>query len=199
MSQQQLDPYTAAVENTEITPQTKIDGLNAIVKANHFGMLTTISPSGEVHSRCMAPASTEGLVFQFLANNASHKFDEIQANSNVNLSFIDTSTTNWASIAGRASITRDQALIEKLWSPQVGAYFTDLGDGVHKGDKHDPRVSVICVTPTEIRYWVSNSTAVGRAYEHAKGAVTGKVATPGELRTITPDELQLVFGLNKTH
>jgi hypothetical protein len=63
MSQAQkqfLDPYTAAAENDELTPQKKIDGLNDIVKANHFGMLTTIAPNGEVHSRCMAPASTEG-------------------------------------------------------------------------------------------------------------------------------------------
>jgi len=58
-----LDPYTAAAENDDLTPQKKIDGLNAIVKANHFGMLTTVAPNGEVHSRCMAPASTEGYVY----------------------------------------------------------------------------------------------------------------------------------------
>lgn len=132
-------------------------------------------------------------MFQFLANNASYKFDEIQANSHVNLSFIDTSSTNWASIAGRATISRDQAQIDKLWSPFVAGYFSDLGDGIHKGDKHDPRVSVINVTPTEIRYWVSTSTAVGRAMEHAKGAVTGKLTAPGEIRTITPEEVRTLL------
>jgi len=192
-----LDPYTAAAENDDLTSQKKIDGLNDIVKASHFGMLTTVAPSGEVHSRCMTPASTEGLVFQFLANNASYKFDEIKANSNVNLSFIDTSTTNWASIAGKATVSRDQATIDKLWSPFIAGYFANLHDGVHKGDKTDPRVSVISVIPHEIRYWVSTSTSVGRAMEHAKGSITGKLTAPGEIRTITSDELQLVYGLNK--
>jgi general stress protein 26 len=134
----------------------------------------------------MTPGS---LVFQFLANNVSYKFDEIKANSNVNLSFIDTSTTNWASIAGQATVSRDQATIDKLWSPFVAGYFTDLKDGVHKGDKTDPRVSVISVIPHEIRYWVSTSTVVGRAVEHAKGAVTGKLTAPGEIRTITSEEV----------
>jgi general stress protein 26 len=154
------------------------------------------------------------LVFRFLANNASYKFDEIKANSNVNLSFIDTSTTNWASIAGKATVSRDQATIDKLWSPFIAGYFANLNDGVHKGDKTDPRVSVISVVPNEIRYWVSTSTSLGRAMEHAKGAVTGKLTAPGEIRTITSDEvritvqfldfaystvpqLQLVYGLNK--
>jgi len=63
MSQAQkdlLDPYTAAAEKDDLTPQKKIDGLNDILNATHFGMLTTVAPNGEVHSRCMAPASTEG-------------------------------------------------------------------------------------------------------------------------------------------
>ncbi|KAG8802548.1 hypothetical protein FRC17_006391 [Serendipita sp. 399] len=193
-----LDPYTTAAENEDLTPQKKIDGLNEIVRATHWGMLTTRSPAGEMHSRAMAPASTEGLQFLFIANNVSYKFDEIQADNHVNLSFIDSKTTNWASIAGTASISRDQELIKKLWSPFISGYFTDLGDGVHKGDATDPRVSVIKVVPREIRYWVSNTGAVGRALEHAKGAITGKLTAPGEIRTITEQELQLVFGLNKS-
>ncbi|KAG9019933.1 hypothetical protein FS842_007726 [Serendipita sp. 407] len=193
-----LDPYTTAAENESLTPQKKIDGLNEIISATHMGMLTTRCATGELHSRAMSPASTEGLQFFFLANNASYKFDEIEADNHVNLSFIDTKTTNWASVAGTASISRDQELIKKLWSPFVAGYFSDLGDGVHKGDASDPRVSIIKVTPREIRYWVSNSGAVGRALEHAKGAITGKLTAPGEIRTITEQELHLVFGLNKS-
>ncbi|CAG7850660.1 Protein bli-3 [Serendipita indica DSM 11827] len=192
-----LDPYTAAAENDEITPQKKIDGLYEIIKATHMCMLVTRAPDGHLHSRCMTASSTEGLQFLFLANNVSYKFEEISADSHVNLSFVDTKTTNWASVAGTASVSRDPELIKKLWSPYVAGYFSDLGDGVHKGDANDPRVSIIKVVPTEIRYWVATSGAVGRAMEHAKGAITGKLTAPGEIRTITPEELQLVFGLNK--
>lgn len=164
-------------------------GLNAIIKACHMGMLTTRSPEGALHSRAMSPASVKGLQFLFLANNASYKFDEIKSDSHVNLSFIDTSTTNWASVAGTATISNDKALIKELWSPFVSGYFSDLKDGVHKGDADDPRVSVIKVTPTEIRYWVATSGKVARSLEHAKGAVTGKMTAPGEIRTITPNEV----------
>jgi hypothetical protein len=31
------------------------------------------------------------------------------------------------------------------------AWFGDLGDGVHKGDENDPRISLIEVTPDEVR------------------------------------------------
>jgi hypothetical protein len=125
----------------------------------------------------------------------------------VNVSFIDVNTTNWASISGVAKVHNDKKLIETLWSPlcvtpfpslrstlipatrSISGYFSDLGDGVHKGDKNDPRVSVIEVIPDEvpfflppslstyfltafipqIRYWVATSGALGRAVEHAKG------------------------------
>lgn len=78
-----------------------------------------------------------------------------------------------------------------LTCDSIAGYFTDLKDGVHKGDADDPRVSVIKVAPNEIRYWVATSGAVGRALEHAKGAVTGKLTAPGEIRTITSEEVRL--------
>jgi len=192
-----LDPYTSTAENDDITPQKKIDGFQEIVNATHMCMLTTRDPSGELHSRCMAPASSEGLRFLFIANNVTHKFDEISADRNVNVSFLDVKSTNWASVSGFATIKQDKELVKKLWSPLIAGYFSDLGDGVHKGNAEDPRVSVIEVVPNEIRYWVATSGAVGRALEHAKGAVTGKLTAPGEIRTITSNEIQLVEGLHK--
>jgi hypothetical protein len=71
----------------------------------------------------------------------------------------------------------------------VSAYFGDLGDGIHRGDYNDPRVSIIEVIPDEIRYWVSTSNALSHGISVAVGAVTGKVSVPGELRTITSQEV----------
>jgi hypothetical protein len=72
----------------------------------------------------------------------------------------------------------------------VAAYFGDLKDGVHKGDENDPRVSLIEVVPEEIRYWMPTKGTIGRAIETGVGAMTGKVAAPGELRTITEAEVR---------
>ncbi|KAI9070047.1 hypothetical protein FKP32DRAFT_1670794, partial [Trametes sanguinea] len=47
-----------------------------------------------------------------------------------------------------------------------------------------------------IRYWYATRGKAGQAVDVAVGAVTGKTAAPGELRTITKEEIQLVQGLN---
>jgi hypothetical protein len=38
---------------------------------------------------------------------------------------------------------------------------------------------------------VSTSTKMGRSIEYAKGAATGKMTVPGELRTITKEEVNI--------
>jgi hypothetical protein len=65
-----------------------------------------------------------------------------------------------------------------------------LKDGVHKGDENDPRISIIQVVPEEIRYWLPTKGTIGRAIETGVSKMTGKVAAPGELRTITKAEVR---------
>ncbi len=52
----------------------------------------------------------------FIANRVSAKFDEIENDAHVNVSFYDEATTNWASYSGIAKITQDKTKIEKHWS-----------------------------------------------------------------------------------
>ena len=52
----------------------------------------------------------------FIANKASLKFDEIENDAHVNVSFYDPSSTNWASYSGVAKVSQDKAKIEKHWS-----------------------------------------------------------------------------------
>jgi len=190
------DPYTQKAMNNNLTPQQKIDGLKEVLNVAKTGMLTTRGTDGNLHSRAMAPASTEGLHFSFLANSDSYKTDEIEADPHVNVSFFEPGSNHWASISGTAKLSKDRELVKKLWSPFVKAWFGDLGDGTHKGDENDPRVTVIEVIPSEIRYWYSTRTKIGSAIEVATSTITGNVAQPGELRTITKQELALVEGLN---
>jgi hypothetical protein len=69
----------------------------------------------------------------------------------------------------------------------IGSYFGDLGDGIHKGDENDPRVAAIEVVPDEIRYWLASSLPV--SVQEVASTVQGKVTVPGELRTITNEEV----------
>ena len=53
----------------------------------------------------------------FFANRVSHKFDELQNDVHVNVSFYDEKTTNWASYAGTAKVSQDKDKIAQHWSP----------------------------------------------------------------------------------
>jgi len=192
------DPYVEKATNNDLTAQQKIDGLKEILAASNcrYGMLTTHCPDGQLHSRAMALASHDSLHFSFFTNTASHKVDELSTDSHVNLSFLDPSTTNWVSISGFAKVTRDQEEINRLWNHSVAAYFDNKHDGTHTGDQNDPRVGIIEISPEEIQYWYVTKGKVARTLETAKGAVTGNTAAPGELRTISKQEIQLVESLH---
>ncbi|KAK7035494.1 hypothetical protein VNI00_011787 [Paramarasmius palmivorus] len=187
-----LDPYVANSESQKVTPQQKIHDLQSLLKSTQAGMLVTRSSDGSLHSRAMTPVAPDSetqLNLLFFANNASHKFEEIQHDSHVNVSFYDTGNTSWASYAGIARIKQDRELIKKHWSTSLSAWFGDLKDGIHKGDENDPRVSLIEVEPYEIRYFIATKGAIGRAIETGISAVTKGVSTPGELRTLTKEEV----------
>ncbi|KAH7925524.1 hypothetical protein BV22DRAFT_1064739 [Leucogyrophana mollusca] len=197
--QARLDPYTAAAENTNITLQEKITDLHSVIRTAKTGMLVTRDSNGNLHSRAMNPATpyTETqLSLIFLANNVTHKFEEIDNDAHVNVSFCDPSSTNWVSYSGKAKVSQDKDMISKHWSHFITGYIGDLKDGVHKGDKHDPRVSVIEVVPDEIRYWITQHTSPVRTVQVAASAAMGKATAPGELRTITKEEIQLTEGLH---
>jgi len=66
-----------------------------------------------------------------------------------------------------------------------------LGDGSHRGDENDPRVCIIEVVPKEIRYWLSTSGSLSRGVQEVVKTVKGEVAIPGEMRTITAEEVGL--------
>ncbi|KZP22403.1 hypothetical protein FIBSPDRAFT_739199 [Athelia psychrophila] len=200
MAANPLDPYVAkATDHPKISPQEKIKGVHEIIKAVKSAMLTTRAADGHMHSRAMAPAGPHEdsqLTLYFIGNNVSDKFDEIANDQHVNVSFSDHSTTNWVSYCGIARVSQDRDLIKKHWSKLTAAWFGDLKDGVHKGDENDPRVSIIEVVPDEIRYWITKSGTISQGAQVAFGAVTGHAAAPGELRTISKDEIQLTQGLN---
>ena len=80
----------------------------------------------------------------------------------------------------------------------IAPYFGDLGDGVHKGDENDPRVAAIEVVPDEVRYWLAKGP-ISRGVQEIASAVQGNVAAPGELRTITKQEVSIPQTQPRSH
>jgi general stress protein 26 len=112
-------------------------------------MLTSRDTDGALHSRAMSPASHQGLVFSFIANRDSGKFDELANDPNVNVSFSDPSSSDWASVAGTAKVNTDVEAIKKLWTPLLKSWFGEI-DKEHNGQPGDPRIAIIEVIPTEV-------------------------------------------------
>jgi len=154
-------------------------------------MTTHVAETNKLATRCMALAATEGngvdLIFH--SNSESGKTDDLKADSDINIGFLNSSG-EWASISGKADIISDREAVRKYYSPSLKAWLGDLGDGKHDGGPEDPRIVLIKVKATTAQYAVSKKTAIGSIVEVAKGVVTGEAASVNKLRHISEAELQ---------
>jgi general stress protein 26 len=85
-----------------------------------------------------------GNLFFLSASDSAHNHD-IETDPAVRLFFQGSKHSGFLYFDGRASISRDQAKIKELWSFMMKTWFTE-------GD-HDPRITVIQVTPVQGYYW----------------------------------------------
>ncbi|KAJ9101907.1 hypothetical protein QFC19_004987 [Naganishia cerealis] len=187
------DEYSKQSQNENVPLQDKVAEVQAIMKKVGTSMLTTVGTDGKsLHSRAMYPASTDKLKLVYIYDNTSHKDDEMKHDVDVNVSFLEPIGGDWISVAGNATTTTDRSEVSKYYSASTKAWFADLGDGVHDGSGNDPRVSVLKVQPTEIRYYARKETLLTQAAEvAAKAFGTGGMATPGAIRTITGKEVSI--------
>merc|ERR1712093_356632 len=173
------DPYKATNKD-ETSIQEKVEDLSEFVKACKFGMMTTRDgSSGALVSRCMALAAQEtgGIDLIFHTNTESGKTNDIDSDSHINISFLNSSG-EWASVSGKASIVTDR-------------------DGKHDGSENDPRIGVIRVEAVTATYAVVRKNAVSRAAEMAQGVITGKAPAVNKLREISEQELSTWRSSNK--
>jgi general stress protein 26 len=125
----------------------------------------------------------------FHTNTESGKTDDLEADSHINVSFLNSSG-EWASIAGQASVETDRSLVKKYYSASLKAWLGDLGDGVHDGSENDPRIGVIRVKMVSATYSLVSKNIVSRAAEIAVGTVTGKPASVNSLREISEADVR---------
>jgi len=190
-SSQPADPYKAKNKD-EPGLEQKVNDLSAFIQSAKFGMLTTrIADSGLLVSRCMALAAQEsgGIDLIFHTNTHSGKASDLDSDSHVNMSFLNSSGS-WASISGTASVIEDRSVVKKYYTPTLKTWLGDLGDGTHDGSENDPRIGVIRIKAVTATYAVSTGTFVGRGIEMVKGAVTGEVASVNDLREISEQEIK---------
>lgn len=159
-----------------MTNDDDLDTIRTIVSGTRIAVLTTRSSSAELHSRPLAVLDYpfEGTLW-FFTQDPSPKTDDIAGDPQVNASFTDGKS--YLSIAGTATVDRDQTRIDQLWNPMAEAWF-------EKG-REDPTVALLRVDATSAEYWAIDKPGIVRAFEIAKGIITKTPPDVGENRTVS--------------
>ncbi|WP_234031233.1 pyridoxamine 5'-phosphate oxidase family protein [Mycetocola zhujimingii] len=146
-----------------------------LVKASKIALLTTVTPSGQLHSR---PLATQESDFDgdlwFFTQDPSSKVDDIRSNDQVNAAF--ESGKGYLSISGSATLVHDRDKINELWSPALEAWFPD--------GKDDPTVALIKVSAQSAEYWATNEPGVVTMFKIAKAVVTGSQPDIGDNKSV---------------
>ena len=185
------DPSVSKQYDTETPKADQIQDLYHIVDGLKSCLLVTERSGVGPIGRSMAVAKRTGPDFLFLANVNSRKFEDLRNSDTASITFQDSSTQNWVSIAGKAAkASNADPRIKGLYNKGVSAWFGDLGDGVHNGGPEDPRVALIEVKPNYIVYWKSTVGSIGFAKEVAMGSMKGQVANTGVMREFKNADIQ---------
>jgi len=142
-----------------------------LVQKFRTAMLITRAPDGSLRGRPLSLASKhDGGKLYFSTSIDSPKVEEMAASPEVVVTLQDSAL--YVSISGTAQISRDPALIERLWSEPWRVWFPE--------GKSDPSLSIVTVTPREAEYW-DQTGAKGIKYflELIKAYATGTTPESG--------------------
>ncbi len=135
-------------------------------------MFTTFTENRPMPSRPMAMQGVdeEGALYFFSAAS-SDKNKELAADPAVQLFFGKEGPSEYLSLYGSATISRDRDKIEEYWNPFVKTWF--------QGGKDDPDLTVIRVQPDTIHYWDTKNNQMVAWLKIAASLVTGKTMDDG--------------------
>src|SRR6476659_6077320 len=103
--------------------QDETDKIAELVDKARVAHVTTVAEDGRLVSRPLAVLDRpfDGELYFFTADPSS-KTEQVRDNDQVNLA-LQVGNDGFVSIAGTASISRDQALIDELWNKYAEAWF----------------------------------------------------------------------------
>jgi len=102
----------------------------------------------------------------FFSREGSDKNLEIIADNRVQLFYSNSSSSEYMSIYGKATILKDAAKAKELWSAIAKTWFNDGYD--------DPELTLVKVEPEDGYYWDTKNGKVISLMKMVAGAITGK-------------------------
>ena len=149
-----------------------------------IAMLTTRRADGHLVSRAMATQKrAAGADLWFVTCQDTGKVHEIESDPHVNLSYYKDRTSEWLSVSGLATLSRDPDTIKKLWAPDWKLWFADDGDPRH-GTPDDPRIVLIGVQVHAAAFLEINKPQPLVLFELVKGWLTGTQPQYGEMHHV---------------
>ena len=165
-------------QNNDTDHQAEIEKLGKMIKSIKYAMLSTVDKDGSIRSR---PMATQDLDFNgelwFFTKASAPKVDEVDSEHHVNVSYADPSGQTYISISGMATLVRDKAKNNELWTTPMKAWFPNGPD--------DPDVALLKVDVDKAQYWDTPSSGIAHTVGLVSALVTGKPARLGEVEKIT--------------
>ncbi len=139
----------------------------SLIKDIKTALLVTTGQGGQLHGRPMVALNKEfdGDLW-FASREGAPKLDEIAEHQQVLLAYAEPKDQDYVSLSGRASLVRDPAKVESLWSESMRVWFP-------KGPA-DPSITLIKVTVESAEFWDAPSSAWVYATGYAKARLTGE-------------------------
>ena len=167
----------------------KLQELYELIDGMEIALLTTRRADGLLVTRPMATQKQEPHAdLWFVTSIETHKVEELEADPHVNLGYYDSSSREWVSVSGVATVSQDRAKIHELYQPDWKAWFGDEG-GARDGGPDDPRLALIYVDARAVHYLKSKYAKPRILFELAKGFVTGQAADVGREEHLEGGEL----------
>jgi general stress protein 26 len=139
-----------------------------IEKSKKTGFFCTNIKTGEGFST--RPMSVQKIeddgTLWFLSPIDSHKNEHLLYDPTVQLLFKGSDYSDFLSLFGTATVSRDEQKIEELWEPILKTWFTE--------GKDDPRITVIQFTPQSGYYWDTKHAQIVAFAKQMIGAAIGK-------------------------
>ena len=149
-----------------LTDEKAVAKLKSLAEDIKICMFCTELTSLPINTRPMGvqEVDEDGNIW-FISSQRSNKNFEIKEDDRVQLIFSKIQASEYLSVYGNATIYKDKAKIEQLWSPIAKAWFEE--------GKEDPDITVIKVSPSDVYYWDTKDGKIVSLLKIAAAAITG--------------------------
>lgn len=157
--------------------EKSFEKVKEIANDTRVAMLTTIDEHGHLHSRPMALNDIEedGTMW-FFTSKFSDKVSEIREESQVNLSFANASSSNYLSIAAKATLVEDQQVINEKYNTFVKAWFPE--------GTESNKIALLKITPSTAEYWDGAGSKLAQLFKVGAALIKGEAYSGGENETV---------------